>query len=211
MRTLQLVNALCSGNSTVLNRAHAPTRRMLVDQKGLGKPPALSGKKETSPCGPRMSRTMCEVCFRTCVALSFAMASQDVFTAAVVALGVPELDDDTSAGTHGHLFSVPSALTDGESFDVVTSAGDDRDFESWASCTRWESHTERRARSLLREMLSPLRAKLPVLMGAIKRKEDLVRRYCGRRDTLADDMRRSSLKALLLEDLEKHVRSIVRN
>ena len=53
--------------------------------------------------------------------------------------------------------------------------------------------------------------KLPELMGAIERMEDLVRRYCGRRDaqgnvhSLAEDIRMSSLEALLPDDLEKHV------
>ena len=60
-------------------------------------------------------------------------------------------------------------------------------------------------------MLSPSRVKLPELMGAIERMEDLVRRYCSRRDaqgnahTLADDIRMSSLEALLPDDLQKHV------
>ena len=32
--------------TTVLNRSQAPTRRMLVDSKGLGKPPKFSGREE---------------------------------------------------------------------------------------------------------------------------------------------------------------------
>ena len=142
--------------------------------------------------------------------LSFAVESQDVVTAAV-ALGVPELDAETSAEIDGQLFIVLSAVTDGESFDVVTSAGGDRGFESWRKLRkRWEPYTAGRARSLLREILSPPRAKLPELMGAIERTEDLVRRCCGGRDAqghphnLADDIRMSSLEALLQDDLEKH-------
>ena len=48
-------------------------------------------------------------------------------------------------------------------------------------------------------------------MGAIERMADVVRRHCGARDapgnplTLADDIRISSLEALLPKDLEKHV------
>ena len=55
------------------------------------------------------------------------------------------------------------------------------------------------------------RHKLPELMGAIEKMEDLVRRYCGRRDAqgnahnLAEDIRKSSFEALLPDDLEKHV------
>ena len=55
------------------------------------------------------------------MAVSFA----DVVTAAAVALGVPELDADTSAEVDGQLFTVLFALTDGEIFDIVTPAGSD--------------------------------------------------------------------------------------
>ena len=33
--------------TTMLNRAQAPTRRMLVDSKGLGKPPVFQVEKKT--------------------------------------------------------------------------------------------------------------------------------------------------------------------
>ena len=107
---------------------------------------------------------------------------------------------------------VLSALTEGESFDIVMSAGGDHGFESWRKLHgRWNPYTAGRARSLLREILSPTQMKLPELMGAIEKMEDLVRRYCSRRDAqgnahnLAEDIRMSSLEALLPDDLEKHV------
>ena len=80
-----------------------------------------------------------------------------------------------------------------------------------ASCTEGGTRTAGRARSLLREILSPTQMKLPELMCAIERMEDLVRRYCSRRDAqgnahnLAEDIRMSSLEALLPDDLEKRV------
>ena len=46
-------------------------------------------------------------------ALSFAVESQDVVTAAAVGLGVPEVDARTSAVTDGQLYIVRSVLTDG--------------------------------------------------------------------------------------------------
>ena len=68
-----------------------------------------------------------------------------------------------------------SALTDGESFDIVMSAGGDHGFESWRQLhERWEPHTAGRARSLWRESLSPSRVKLLDLMGTIERIEDIV-------------------------------------
>ena len=43
---------------------------------------------------------------------------------------MPELDAETSTEIDRQLFLVLSAVTDGESFDVVTSVGGDRGFES---------------------------------------------------------------------------------
>ena len=107
---------------------------------------------------------------------------------------------------------VLSALTEAESFDTVMSAGGDHGFESCRKLHgRWNPYTAGRARSLLREILSPTRAKLPELMCAFEKMEDLVRRYSSRRDaqgnahSLAEDIRMSSLEALLPDDLEKHV------
>ena len=144
--------------------------------------------------------------------MAFAAESQDVVTAATVAIGVPEFGVETSAEIDGQLFVVLSAFTDRESFDVVMSAGGDHGFERWRKLHgRWKPYTAGRARSLLREILSPTRAKLPELMSAIEKMEDLVRRYSSRRDaqgnahTLAEAFRRSSLEALLPDDLERHV------
>ena len=129
-----------------------------------------------------------------------------------VALDVPELEAELSTEIDGQLFVVLSALTEGESFDIVTSAGGDHGFESWRKLHgRWDPYTAGRAQSLWRKILSPSRAKLPELMGPIERMEDLVRRHCGRRDaqenvhSFAEDIRMSSLGALLPDDLEKHV------
>ena len=47
---------------------------------------------------------------------SFAVESQAVVIAGAVALGVLPPDDEASAETDGQLFTVLSALTDGETF-----------------------------------------------------------------------------------------------
>ena len=115
-------------------------------------------------------------------ALTFAVESQDAVTATSVALGVPELEAELSTETDGPLFIVLSALTDGQSFDVVMSAGGDDGFESWRKLhRRWDPYTAGRARSLLREIFSPSRVKLPELMGAIERTRCLRKRAqsCG--------------------------------
>ena len=98
-------------------------------------------------------------------ALAFAAESQDVVTGATVAIGVPDLGFETSAEIDGQLFVVLSALTEDESFDIVMSAGRDHGFESWRKLHgAWNPYTAGRARSLLRDILSPTRAKLPELM-----------------------------------------------
>ena len=204
---------LPGASTTVLNRAQAPTSRMLFDLKGSGKPPVFSGREEDFHVwAKKVENYVSGVYPNVRGVLSFAVESQDVVTATAVALGVPELEAVMSTAIDGQLFFVLSALTDGESFDVAMSAGSDHGFESWRKLhRRWDPYTAGRARSLLRENLSPSRVKLPELMGAIERIEDLVRRYCGRRDpqgnahTLAEDIRMSSLEALLPDDLEKHV------
>ena len=145
-------------------------------------------------------------------ALAFAAELQDVVTSATVAIGVLELGVVTSAGIDVQLFVVLSALTEGESFDIVMSAGGDHGFESWRKLHgRWSPYTAGRARSLLREILSPTRAKSPELKCATEKMEDFGRRYSSRRDaegnahSLAEDIRTSSLEALLPDDPEKHV------
>ena len=67
--------------------------------------------------------------------LTFAVESHDAVTATSVALGLPELEDELSTEIDGQLFIVLSALTDGESFDVVMSGG--------ASCTEGGARTQR--------------------------------------------------------------------
>ena len=92
------------------------------------------------------------------------------------------------------------------------SARGDHGFESWRKLhRRYDPYTAGRARSHLREILSPTQMKLPELTGAIEKMEDHVRRCCSRRDAqgnahnLAEDIRMSSLEVLLPDDLEKHV------
>ena len=151
---------------------------MLVDPKGLGKPPVFSGREEHFYVWTKkVEKYVSGVFPNVRGALAFAAESQDVVTAATVATGVPELGVETSVEIDGLLFVVLSALTEGESFDIVMSAGGDHGFESWRKLHgRWNPYTGERARSLLGEILSPSRVKLPELMGAIERMEDLVRR-----------------------------------
>ena len=116
----------------MLNRSQAPARRMLVDSKGLGKPPVFSRREEGCLRVGQEGRELRVGCVPE-RSWSFGVCSRDRRTwsqRAAVAVGVPELGVETSAEIGGRLFIVLSALTDGESFDVVMSAGGDHSFES---------------------------------------------------------------------------------
>ena len=130
--TAQGLAELLGAITTVPSRSQAPMRRMLVDPEGLGKPPVFSGREEHFYVWTKNVENYVSGVFPNVRgALTFAAESQDVVTAATVAIGVPELGVETSAEIDGQLFVVLSALTEGESFDIVMSAGGDHGFESW--------------------------------------------------------------------------------
>ena len=107
-----------------------------------GKPPVFSGREEHFCVWTKKVENYVSGVFPSVHgALTFVAESQDVVTA-TVAIGVPELGVETSAEMDGHLFVVLSALTEGESFDIVMSAGGDHGFESWRKLHgRWNSYT----------------------------------------------------------------------
>ena len=129
--------------TTVLSRSQAPMRRMLVDPKGLGKPPVFSGREEhLYVWTKKVENDVSGVFPNVHGALTFAAESQDVVTAGMLAIGVPEFGVETSAEIDGQLFVVLSALTEGGSFDIVMSVGGDHGFESWRKLHgRWNPYT----------------------------------------------------------------------
>ena len=89
--------------STVLSRSQAPMRRMLVDPNS-GKPPVFSGREEHFYVWTKKVENYVSGVFPNVRgALTFAAESQDVVTAATVAIGVPELGVETSAEVDGQL------------------------------------------------------------------------------------------------------------
>ena len=101
--------------TTVLNRAKAPTRRMLVDPKGLGKPPVFSGREEDFYVWAKKVENYVSGVSLNVQALSFAVQSQEAVTATAVALGVPELEAEMSTEIDGQLFIVLLASRAGAS------------------------------------------------------------------------------------------------
>ena len=142
----------------MLNRAQAPTRKDACGPERLGKATSVLGQRRRLLCvwAKKVDNYMSGRFPNVRGALSFAVESLYAVTATSVALGVPELEAALSTEIDGQLFIVLSALTDGESFHVVMSAGGDHGFESRRKLhRRWDPHTAGRARSLLREILSP--------------------------------------------------------
>ena len=65
--------------TTMLNRAPAPTRRMLVDSKGLGKPPVFSGREEDFyVLAKKVENNVSGVFPNVRGALAFAVETQDL-------------------------------------------------------------------------------------------------------------------------------------
>ena len=102
-------------------------------------------------------------------------------------------------------------LVEEESFDILVGSGGEGLEALRGLQKRRDTLTTGRARGLLREILSPGRAKLGELQGAVERLEDLLRRYTQRRDarsgqrhTLAEDIRMAALDVLRPEELERH-------
>ena len=102
------------------------------------------------------------------------------------------------------LYTVLMTLVEGESFDILVGTGPEEGLKAWRRPhKRWDPLTKGRARGLLREILSPGRAKLVELQGAVERLEDLMRRYTqrrdarnGRRHALAEAIRMAVLESL---------------
>ena len=144
----QQVNALMAQNATLEAQllGQQNIARGLAELPGaittvcLEKPPVFSGREEDFYVWTKKVENYVSGVFPDVRgALAFAAEPQDVVTAATNAIGVPELGVETSAEIDAQLFVVLSALTDGESFDVVMSAGGDHGFESWRKLhRRWD-------------------------------------------------------------------------
>ena len=94
--------------TTVLNRSQAPSRRMLVDPKGLGKPPVFSGREEDFYVWTKKVENFVSGVFPTVrVELWRLLQSRKTWSQpATVAIGV-----ETCAEIDGQLFVTVKAST----------------------------------------------------------------------------------------------------
>ena len=113
--------------TTVLSRSQSTNEKeCLSTRKAKESRQCSQAEKNIFTCGPRRSRTTCLSCSRTCVELWRLQLRRKTWSQQQqLRLSVPELGVETSAEIDGQLFVVLSALTEGESFDIVMSAGGD--------------------------------------------------------------------------------------
>ena len=197
--------------AAVLGPAQAnPT---LVDTKGLGKRPPLKNTESEFVSWARRTENFVVSVHpgaRDVLTLAVERESATVTEANAATEVVMPLDTLLMLGRSTVHSSDDSCGR--RSFDILVGSGSGEGLEAWRRLhKRWDPLATGRARGLLREILSPGRAKLVELQGAVERLEDLMRRYTQRRDarngqrhTLAGDIRMAASEALLAEELERH-------
>ena len=171
--------------SAVLAAANpARTNPTLVDTKGLGKPPPLKNtESEFVSWARRTENFVVSVHPGARDVLTWAVERESATVAEANAATEVVMPLDTLRMLADQLYTVLMTLVEGESFDILVGSGSGEGLEAWRRLhKRWDPLTTGRARGLLREILSPGRAKLVELQGAVERLEDLMRRYTQRRD-----------------------------
>ena len=175
----------------------ARTNPTLVDTKGLGKPrPLKNTESEFVSWARRTENFVVSVHPGARDVLTWAVERESATVAEANKATEVVMPLDTLRMLADQLYTVLMTLVEGESFDILVGSGSGEGLEAWRRLhKRWDPLTTGRARGLLREILSPGRAKLVELQGAVERLEDLMRRYTQRRDarngqrhTLAEDI-----------------------
>jgi len=211
--TAEVGRALQALPAAIAAAAQPSTTRTLIDPKGLGKPQASDNKEASFLAWSRKTESYVSSVYPTMRrVLTWASEQETSIGVDDVALAFADVTGPQSVEFDEQLHAVLMALTTAESFDLVLGSGAGRGVEAWRRLNRrWDPLTAGRARGLLREILQPRRAKQGEILGAVEKLEELFRRYTSRRDPtgalrqLAEDIRMSSMEALLPEELERHV------
>ena len=171
------------GAAVLAAASPARTYPTLVDAKGLGRPPPVQDTEgEFVSWGRRTENFVVSVHPGARDVLTWAVERDSATVAEANAATEVVMPLDTLQLLADQLKTVLMTLVEGESFDILVGSGSGG-LEGWRVLhKRWDPLTTGRARGLLREILSPGRAKLVELQGAVERLEDLMRRYTQRRD-----------------------------
>ena len=194
----------------------------LVDTRGVGKPPnfGLGEERVLEKNFPVWQRKMLNY-----VVSIFIDLKEPLDWAITVPTPITDADLEKAFG-HGadiidqvdnlqeklhQLYSVLVQVTEGEANDIVCNS-QGRGLEAWRKLARrWDPLTGGRIRTLLRFIISPGRAKMDELQGALERWEEQIGKYCNSKDRkgmnreLPEDIQMAALESLVPVELETHL------
>ena len=188
-------------------------KRVLVDSKGLGKPSPFDNVEQNFLKWSRKTANYMNSIFKgLSPVLMSAVEEDNVIEWTKFKQHQIEVEDKDLEEMNDQVYHCLVALTDGESFDIVTGVGEGQGLEAWRKLhRRWDPVTAGRSKNLLKAIMNPGKARIEDLMGAIERLEDLMRRYACRRTAdgslavLNEDIKMACLESLLPDSLEQHV------
>ena len=208
-----LANMIAGIPAAMTAATASSSAKSLVDVRGLGKPPIFSNSEEEYMMWSRKVESYVGGVFPACrPVLQFISEQQAPVDLPDIAIAITGTTEAELRSFSEQLHACLMALTTNESFNITIGSGSGEGIEAWRRLSRrWDPLTAGRARTLLRDILAPKRARIDTLQASLEALEEQMRRYTQRRDVsgrthdLAEDIRMSSLEALLPEDLEKHV------
>ena len=202
-------------------QAQQPVAR-LVDTRGIGRPSNFGSRegKSLEKSFPVWQRKMSnyvvsvfpdlreplEWAAMTAVPITHQLVDQRFGSEADPTDQVTDLEDKMH-----QVFAVLMQVTEGEANDIVCNSSG-LGLEAWRKLTRrWKPLTGSRLRNLLRHVISPGRASLTELSGALERWEEQVSKYRNskkqqeRSRDIPEDILMAALESLVPTDLEVHL------
>ena len=213
--TADLLSRLVAVREQIAQSLNETNTQSLVDLRGLAKPTTYSNKEEEfhewrrkflnyvgAVPGFKKVKEM----------LNFVAEQEGIVHVRDLSSQFPSVDADSIAHVEQQIYKILNNVTTGKSQDIVSGSGDGNSFESWRRLNmRWGPTPANRSGSLLTVIMNPGRSTLANLQGSIEKLEEIMRRYCTRRDhdgsflTLPNNIRMFALKSLCPEDLAKHL------
>ena len=201
-------------------QAQQPVAR-LVDTRGIGRPSNLGSGEEKSleksfPVWQRKMQNYISVFPDLREPLEWAAMTAAPITPQLVEQRFGSEADPTDQVTDledkiHQVFAVLMQVTEGEANDIVCNSSG-MGLEAWRKLTRrWNPLTGSHLRNLLRHVISPGRASLTELPGALERWEEQVSKYRnsknqqGQSRDIPEDILMAALESLVPTDLEVHL------
>ena len=201
--------ALAENVGRLANSLQRGDRKLLIDTKRIGRPEVFPNEDGSFRRWARSAVNLPTAIFGSSFQqiLEWVVDQDEEVTVEKVEaehggeLGMGGLDDKGD-------FRLLSSLT-----TRIRGLGHQHGFEAWRRLNRrWDPLTAGRKRNILRAILNPERVKTwDLVRPAIEQLDDLMRRYearrneQGNRETLSDDIKRTSLELLVPADIERHL------